>query len=76
MSQAYHRNMFFPNFLLLTTGWNSRYWWRKEQANLTCTPDQREKVIFYALAVTQLNFLEDEDNDSLSTTPGIVCEYQ
>ena len=61
-----------PQYLLLTIGWYSRFWWRAEEPGLNCTAYQRETVLPSTLAVTDDFFLDEVDDANLTTTPGIV----
>ncbi len=61
-----------PQYLLLTIGWYSRFWWRVEQPGLSCTAAQRERVLPSTLAVTDEIFLDAVNDVNLTTTPGIV----
>ena len=70
--QAYERDMFFPKYTLLILGRYGRNWWRRDSPpNLSCTADEREKVLLSMLAVSESPFLGVNDVKR-TTTPGIV----
>lgn len=71
--QAFHRRIHLPQYVLITLGWNSRFWWEVEQPNLTCTAEERESVLPYTLAVSDEFFIQEGSRDINNTiTPGIV----
>ena len=70
--QAYHRFSSLPyQHVLLTIGWYSRFWWKEEQAGLSCTADQRESVLPLTMAVTDEVFI-DMSQANRTITPEIV----
>jgi len=75
-NQAYEQGIHLPRYLLLTLGWYSRFWWRENDAQLTCTVAQRESVLRDSLVFVQDEFLNSSSPTDLNFTSstGIVSE--
>ena len=70
--QAYKQNIFYPRYLFLFYGWYNDQWWiASENENISCTPEQMERVIGPALAPLQNEFIS---NCSENSDTGIVSE--
>ena len=68
--QAYRQQVFYPQYLFIFIGWYSDQWWiGSNNDNLPCTPEQRERVIFSALAPIQEEYIS---NCSKTVDTGIV----
>ena len=70
--QAYKKGIFFPKFLLLTLAWYEESWWKVDTENLSCTVDQREKVLESSLAFIHIEYLNEAEHANRNTTTGIV----
>ena len=70
--QAYHRGLHLPRHLLVTIGWYSDFWWREDEPGLTCTVEEREKVLANSLVVSDEIFLDIERDADVITATGIV----
>lgn len=58
--QAYKQKIFYPRNLFLFYGWYVDQWWvGSESENLTCTQENRERVISSGVAVVQDEFRSD-----------------
>ena len=68
-SQAYHRGLKYPRYLLLTPAWYEAGWWLEEDDGLSCTAEQRTSVLPSSLAFVHFDFLEDVN---MTTDTGIV----
>ena len=67
--QAYHRGLHLPRHLVVTIGWYSDFWWREDVPGLTCTVEEREKVLANSLVVSDEIFLDVErDADVITAT--------
>ena len=64
--------LYLPQYLFMTPGWYSRLWWRVDDSGLTCTVQQRERVLANSLAFLHFVFLNEVADVNLTTTPGIV----
>ena len=71
--QAYHRGLHLPRHLVLTIGWYSNFWWREDEPGLTCTVEEREKVLANSLVVSDEIFLGDAD--AINTTGIVIYNY-
>lgn len=58
----------------MTLGRFRHEWWRQVIPGLTCTADQRERVMSSSIAFTESYFLDEEKDANLTTTPGIVSD--
>ena len=67
--QAYHLNLHYPRHTFITIGWYASKWWLVENPSLSCTPQQRESVLPFSLAVLEYVFIEDLN---MTTHTGIV----
>ena len=73
--QAFRRGVRYPTHLLLTFQWYEERWWLKENGasdvNLTCTAEERERVLTHSLA---FNFVLSDylKNRDVTTDVGIV----
>ena len=68
--QAYEQEIFYPHNLFLFYGWYSDNWWvSSDSEGLSCSQEQRERVISSGLAVVQDESLSD---CSKNTGTGIV----
>ena len=73
LTQAFHRDIHLPRYVLLTFGWYSQFWWKEEQPALTCTADERESVLPSTLAITDEVYIQEDSSEiNRTTTPGIV----
>ena len=70
--QAYHRGLLYPRHLFLTYGWYVQDWWLDEDRNLSCTAQERERVLARSFALLQFDFL---DGRNLTTDTGIVSPF-
>ena len=69
--QAYEQEIFYPRNLFLFSGWYSDNWWigNNTGEGLSCTEEQRERVISSGLVVVQDEIRSD---CSKNTSTGIV----
>ena len=68
--QAYEQGIFYPRNLFLFYGWYSDNWWvGSDSESLSCTQEERERVISSGLAVVQDEF---RSNCSKNISTGIV----
>ena len=52
--QAYRQEVLYPRYLFLFYGWYNDQWWiGSKHENLSCTVEQRERVIRSGLAILQ-----------------------
>ena len=70
--QAFKREIRLPQYLLLTLGWYENFWWRVEDEGLNCTVEERESVLLSSLAGLSFKFLDEEADEDLTTSTGIV----
>ena len=58
--QAYEQGIFYPHYLFLFYGWYSDSWWiGSDSENLTCSQEERERVIRSGLAIVNDEALSD-----------------
>ena len=68
--QAYKQGIYYPQYLFIFIGWYSDQWWiGNENENLSCTVEQRERVISSSLAPLQEEYIT---NCSRIVDSGIV----
>lgn len=72
-TQAYREGIFYPRYLFLFYGWYmDQFWVEVGNENLTCTEEQRERVISSALAPRQDEHITE---CSRRAETGIVSEH-
>ena len=60
LMQAYEQGIFYPRYLFLFYGWYSDSWWiGSDSENLTCTQEERERVVRSGLAIVNDEALSD-----------------
>jgi hypothetical protein len=58
--QAYEQELFYPRNLFLFYGWYSDNWWVGNRSEgLSCSQEDRERVVSSGLAVVQDEFRSD-----------------
>ena len=68
--QAYEQGIYYPRNLFLFYGWYADQWWVGDDSeNLTCTQEDRERVISSGLAIV---FDEALSDCSKNISTGIV----
>jgi hypothetical protein len=58
--QAYEQGIFYPRNLFLFYGWYDDNWWvGSDSEGLSCTPEERERVVRSGLAIVNDEALSD-----------------
>jgi len=74
--QAFHNDIIYPKYLLLTLGWYREDWWTFEyNEQLNCSEADREAVLENSLAFLNFDFLDEKNDVNLTTDTGIVSSY-
>ena len=73
--QAYKQGIMPPQHIFLTVAWYSDQWWTVDTEGLSCTMEQRERVLLTTLAVRASGFLDVVNDVNLTTDTGIVCIF-
>ena len=59
-TQAYREEIIYPRYLFLFYGWYNGQWWiGSEKENLSCTAEQRKRVVRSGLAALQDELISD-----------------
>ena len=59
-TQAYRQEVLYPRYLFLFYGWYNDQWWiGSKNENLSCTAEQRKRVISSGLAPLQDELISD-----------------
>ena len=58
---------------MMVPAWYDRFWWKLDYGvNITCTVEERERVLLSSLALLSSEFLNETADVNRTTTTGIV----